>query len=162
MALVLLVAALALPAYARSKTRESLQTSKDISGDFLDVQTTLFPLRYTVTHLKVRRTDAILKDPFFYADRLAVDLRWGPLLGGRLVGDVAAEGVKVVIEQPQAGGAIRRLPSIEEIIPVRRWWNACSSRAPRSSTPGCGSPTGRRCGSTTSRPRWRTFPPGPA
>jgi Domain of Unknown Function (DUF748) len=118
-ALALLLAALALPACARGKTREFLQNTKDISGDFLDVQTSLFPLRYTVTHLKIRRNDAVLKDPFFYADRLAVHLRWGPLLTGRFVGNVAAEGVKVVIEQPPSGGGLGRLPTMEDIIPVK-------------------------------------------
>lgn len=116
--LLLLVGALVVPSYARSKTREILQTSKDISGDFLDVQTSLFPLRYMVTHLKVRKNDASLKDPLFYADRVAVHLRSAPLLTGRFVGDVVGEGVKVVLEQPKPGGT-GRLPTMEEIIPVK-------------------------------------------
>src|SRR5262249_61338421 len=93
-ALPLLVAAIALPAYARNKTRELLQTSKDISGDFLDVQTNLFPLRYSVRHLKVRKKDAVLKDPIFYADRLDIHLRWGPLLAGRSVATVDGQRAK--------------------------------------------------------------------
>ena len=117
-AVVLLVAAVALPAYARGKTRQVLQGSNNVSGDFLDVETQLFPLSYTVTHLKVRRKGALLDDPFFYADRLAIRVRWAPLLAGSVVGDVEGEGVKVVIEQPKPGGNAH-LPSIEELIPVK-------------------------------------------
>ena len=117
-AVLLLVAAVALPAYARGKTREMLQSSKDISGDFLDVETHLFPLSYTVTHLKVRRKGALLPDPFLYADWLSIRLKWAPLLAGRLTGEVEGQGVKVVIEQPKPGGD-NRLPSIEELIPVK-------------------------------------------
>jgi hypothetical protein len=117
-AVLLLVAAVALPAYARGKTRELLQSSNDISGDFLDVETQLFPLSYTVTHLKVRTRDAVLPDPFLYADRLAIRVKWAPLLAGRVVGEVEGQGVKVVIEQPKPGGD-GRLPSIAEIVPVK-------------------------------------------
>src|SRR5262249_38447482 len=71
-----------------------------------------------VSHLKVRKNDAVLKEPLFYADRVDVHLRWGPLLAGRWVGTVDGQGVKVVIEQPDPEGE-NRLPSMEELLPVK-------------------------------------------
>src|SRR5262249_62177992 len=46
-ALALVVLALALPSYARKKTREALDGLSGAHGDFQDVQVTLVPLRYT-------------------------------------------------------------------------------------------------------------------
>ena len=75
LALVLLVLALALPPLARMKTREVLDGMDGARGDFQDVQVTLFPLRYTITRLKITQNEAVVKQPFFYAERLEVTLR---------------------------------------------------------------------------------------
>jgi Domain of Unknown Function (DUF748) len=118
LALLLLTLSLSLQPLVRQKTRTWIDGLHGASGDFLDAHLSLFPLRYTVTHLRIRRRDSKLPDPIFYADRVTVDLRWASLLGGgHLVGRVAARGVKVVLEQPQPGGSIR-LPSTTELVPL--------------------------------------------
>ena len=118
MAAVLLVAAIALPPLARSKTREALAGMKDARGEFQDVNVSLFPLRYTITRLKISRKDALLKDPSFYAERLTVTLRWAPLLRGVFAGNLDGERVKAVFEEPRPGPDTP-LPSLSELVPVR-------------------------------------------
>ncbi|HZJ55410.1 MAG TPA: hypothetical protein VFD38_14825 [Myxococcaceae bacterium] len=117
-ALVLLVAAIALPPLARSKTREALRGMKDARGDFQDVQVSLFPLRYTITRLKITLKDALLKEPVLYAERLTVTLRWTPLLRGVFAGNLDGERVKFVLEEPKPGPDTP-LPSLTELVPVR-------------------------------------------
>jgi len=117
-ALVLLALALALPPLARSKTREALDRLEGARGEFQDVQVTLFPLRYTITRLKVTRDDSLLKQPFLYAERVAVTLRALPLLRGVFAGTVEADRVKSVIEQPKPGGS-GKLPSLSSLLPMR-------------------------------------------
>jgi hypothetical protein len=116
-ALLLLSLSVSLQPMVRQKTRAWIDGLHGASGDFLDAHLTLFPLRYTVTHLRIRKRDSKLRDPIFYADRVSVDLRWASVLRGHLVGSVAAHGVKVVLEQPEPGGSIR-LPSTSELVPV--------------------------------------------
>jgi hypothetical protein len=117
-AVVLLVAAIAVPPLARSKTREALADMKGARGEFGDVQVSLFPLRYTITRLKITRKDALLKEPTFYAERLTATLRWAPLLGGVLAASVDGERVKAVLEEPEPGPDTP-LPSLSELVPVR-------------------------------------------
>jgi len=117
-ATVLLVAAIALPPLARSRTREALEGLKGARGQFQDVSVSLFPLRYTITRLKVSRNDALVDQPALYAERLAVTLRWAPLLKGMLAAHVDGDRVKVVLEEPKPGPE-RRLPPLAELIPVR-------------------------------------------
>jgi len=116
--LLLLVLALVLPPLARRKTREALDGMKGAHGDFLDVQVSLFPLRYTITRLKVTRTDAVLKLPSLYAERLEVTLRLLPLLHGVFSGRLDGDRVKVVLEEPEPGPD-RPLPSREVLVPVQ-------------------------------------------
>ena len=116
-AAVLLVAAIALPPLARSKTREALSGIKGARGEFQDVQVSLFPLRYTVSRLKVFRKDALLDDPALYAERLSATLRWSRLLRGVFAGNVDGERVKAVLEEPKPGSEAP-LPSLRELIPV--------------------------------------------
>ncbi len=118
LALFLVVLALALPGYARNKTREALEGMEGARGDFQDVQVTLFPLRYTITRLKITRKDALLPDPALYAERLTVTLRWGSLLHGVFRGTVDGERVKLVLEEPKPGPDTP-LPSLSELVPVR-------------------------------------------
>src|SRR5690349_24293760 len=87
-ALALLVAAIGLRPLARSKTREALAGMKGARGEFQDVDVSLFPPRYTITRLKIFRSDALLPDPTLYAERLSVTLRWAPLLHGAFAGTV--------------------------------------------------------------------------
>jgi hypothetical protein len=117
-ALTLLVAAIALPPLARSKTREALAGMKGARGQFQDVQTSLFPLRYIITRLKISRTDALLDQPALYAERITVTLRWSSLLHGVVAGKVDGERVKVVLEEPKPGPDTP-LPSLLELMPVR-------------------------------------------
>ena len=117
LALLLLTLSLSLQPLVRQKTRAWIDSLHGASGDFLDAHLTLFPLRYTVTHLRIRTRDSKLPDPLFYADRVTIDLRWASLRRGHLVGRIAARGVKVVLEQPEPGGAIR-LPSTSELVPL--------------------------------------------
>jgi hypothetical protein len=117
-AVVLLVAAIALPPLARSKTREALAGMKDARGEFQDVQVSLFPLRYTITRLKIIRKDALLKEPTLYAERLTATLRWAPLLRGVLAASVDGDRVKAVLEEPKPGPDTP-LPSLFELVPVR-------------------------------------------
>ena len=116
-ALVLLVAAIALPPLARSKTREALAGMEGARGQFRDVQVSLFPLRYTITGLKITRKDALLTEPALYAERLTVTLRWGALLRGVFAGEVDGERVKLVLEEPKPGPDTP-LPSLSELVPV--------------------------------------------
>ena len=118
LALVLLVVALALPSLARRKTREALDGLDGARGEFQDVQVTLFPLRYTVTRLKITQNEAVVKQPFFYAERLEVTLRAASLLRGVLRGAVEADRVKVVLEQPKPGGD-GRMPPLSKVIPMK-------------------------------------------
>ena len=118
LALVLLVLALALPPWARMKTREVLDGMEGARGDFQDVQVTLFPLRYTITRLKITQNEAVVKQPFFYAERLEVTLRAASLLRGVLRGTVDADRVKVVLEQPKPGGD-GRMPPLSKVIPMK-------------------------------------------
>ena len=117
LALLLLVVALALPGFARKKTREALDGLPGARGDFEDVQVGLFPPRYTITHLKITEKDTFLHQPTFYADRLAIALRWGSLLHGIFRGTLDGERVKIVLEQPPPG-TDRPLPPLAEIFPV--------------------------------------------
>ncbi|HZW89347.1 MAG TPA: hypothetical protein VFF12_09735, partial [Myxococcaceae bacterium] len=117
-AVALLVAAIALPPLARRKTREALSGMKGARGQFQDVSVSLFPLRYTITHLKILRTDALLDDPVLYAERLAVTLRWAPLLRGVFAGHVDGDRVKAVLEEPKPGPDTP-LPMLRELLPVR-------------------------------------------
>ena len=116
---MLLVAAIALPPLARSKTREALDGLKGARGQFQGVSVSVFPPRYTITRLKVSRNDALVDEPALYAERLAVTLRWAPLLKGVLAAHVDGDRVKVVLEEPKPGGPEVRLPSLEKLIPVR-------------------------------------------
>jgi uncharacterized protein DUF748 len=117
-ALALVIIALALPSWARNKTREALDGLDGARGDFQDVEVTLFPLRYTVTRLKVTQDDAVLKQPFFYAERLEVTLRASSLLRGVLAGSVQADRVKFVLEQPKPGGD-GRMPPLSKLLPMK-------------------------------------------
>ena len=118
LALALVLSALVLPSWARKKTREALDGLDDARGDFLDVKVSLFPPRYTVTRLKITQKDTVLKQPFFYAERIEVTLRAASLLRGVLRGTVEADGVKMVLEQPKPGGD-GRMPSLAELIPLK-------------------------------------------
>jgi hypothetical protein len=118
LALVLLVLAIGLQPYARKKTREALVGLDGARGDFRDVQVSLFPLRYTITRLKISEKDSLLKQPSFYAERLAVTLRWGSLLHGVFRGTVDGHRVKIVLEEPPPGPD-QPLPPLSRIIPVR-------------------------------------------
>ena len=117
-AVALVVAAIALPPLARSKTREALAGMKGAKGQFQDVTVSLFPLRYTITRLKISRTDALLKDPVFYAEQLAITLRWAPLLRGVFAGNVDGDRVKAVFEEPKPGPDTP-MPTLYELFPVR-------------------------------------------
>ncbi len=118
-ALVLVVAAIGLRPLARSKTREALAGMKGARGDFQDVDVSLFPLRYTITRLKIFRTDALLKkEPALYAERLTVSLRWAPLFRGVFSGDIEGERVKAVLEEPKPGPDTP-MPTLTELVPVK-------------------------------------------
>ena len=117
LALLLVVVALALPGVARKKTREALDGLQGARGDFEDVQVGLFPPRYTITHLKIAKKDTVLRQPSFYADRIAVTLQWGSLLRGVFRGNLDGERVKIVLEQPPPGPE-RPLPPLAKIFPV--------------------------------------------
>ncbi|HET6981286.1 MAG TPA: hypothetical protein VFI53_04050 [Myxococcaceae bacterium] len=117
-AVALLVAAIAVRPLARSKTREALAGMKDARGEFQDVDVSLFPLRYSISRLKITRKDAHVKQPAFYAERLTATLRWGSLLRGVFAGNVDGEHVKVVLEEPEPGPDTP-LPTLRELIPVR-------------------------------------------
>lgn len=117
LALLVVVVAVSLHPLARNRTRAALERLEGARGDFLDARLSLFPLRYTVTHLKVRNLETRVKEPFFYAESVAVELRWASLLRGRLVGSVDAQGVKMVIEQPKPGSKLH-LPSPSDLVPV--------------------------------------------
>ena len=117
-AAVLLVGAIAARPLARSKTREALAGMKGARGDFQDVDVSLLPLRYTITRLKIRRTDALLNQPTLYAERLTVTLRWAPLLRGVFAAQIDGERVKAVLEEPKPGPDTP-LPSLAELIPVK-------------------------------------------
>ena len=117
-AVLLLVAAIAVRPLARSKTREALAGMKGARGEFQDVDVSLFPLRYTITRLKISRNDALLPDPALYAERLTVTLRWAPLLRGVFAGKVDGERVKAVLEEPKPGPDTP-LPSLTELVPVK-------------------------------------------
>jgi hypothetical protein len=116
-AVVLGVAAVALPRLARNKTREALAGMKGARGEFQDVETSLFPLRYSITRLKITRKDALVNEPTFYAGRLTATLRWSSLLHGVFAGKVDGEHVKLVLEEPKPGPDTP-LPSLSELIPV--------------------------------------------
>jgi len=117
LALVLVVLAIALPSFARRKTREALDRMDGARGEFQDVQVTLFPLRYTITRLKVTQRDSLLKQPSFYAERLEVTLRYAPLLRGVFAGRVEGDRVKLVLEEPKPGPDTP-LPPLSRLIPV--------------------------------------------
>lgn len=116
-AALLLIAAIALPSLARSKTREALEGMKGSRGEFEDVQVSLFPLRYSISRLKITRKDALVNQPALYAERLTATLRWSSLLHGVFAAKVDAEHVKVVLEEPKPGPDTP-LPSLRELIPV--------------------------------------------
>src|SRR5262249_52883059 len=117
-AIVLLVAAVAFPRLARSKTHEALAGMKGARGQFQDVSVSLFPLRYTITRLKISRTDALVDKPALYAERLDVTLRWAPLLRGIFRARIDGDRVKAVLEEPKPGPDTP-LPTLTELIPVR-------------------------------------------
>ena len=117
-AIALLAAAVLLPPLARSKTREALEGLRGARGQFQDVSVSVFPLRYTITRLKISRNDAQVDQPALYAERLAVTLRWAPLLKGVLAAHVDGDRVKAVLEEPKPGPDTP-LPSLEKLIPVR-------------------------------------------
>jgi hypothetical protein len=117
-AIVLLAAAVVLPPLARSKTAEALAGMKGARGQFQDVSVSLFPLRYTITRLKISRTDALVDQPTLYAERLTATLRWTPLLRGVFAARVDGDRVKAVLEEPKPGPDTP-LPSLTELIPVR-------------------------------------------
>jgi hypothetical protein len=111
-ALVLLVGAIALRPLARSKTREALAGMKGARGEFQDVDVSLFPLRYTITRLKIFRTDALLKkEPALYAERLTVTLRWAPLLRGVFSGTSTASASRPCSRSPSRVPTRRCPPS---------------------------------------------------
>jgi len=117
LALLVVVVAVSLHPLARSRTRAALDGLEGAHGEFLDARLSLFPLRYTVTHLKIRNLETRVREPFFYAESVTVDLRWASLFRGRLVGSIDAHGVKMVLEQPKPGGKLR-LPSLSDLVPV--------------------------------------------
>jgi len=90
---------------------------KGARGEFQDVQVSLFPLRYTISRLKIFRKDALLNEPALYAERITATLRWSRLLRGVFAGNVEGERVKAVLEEPEPGPDTP-LPSLGELIPV--------------------------------------------
>ena len=86
--LLVIAAALALEPFARAQTRKLLDGLDGARADFSEVHVTLFPLRYRITHLKVREVPPKTKEPVFYADELAVNMKWDRLVTGHLVGSV--------------------------------------------------------------------------
>jgi hypothetical protein len=86
--LLMIAAALALEPFARAQTRKLLDGLDGARARFSEVHVTLFPLRYRITHLKVREVPPKTKEPVLYADELAVHLKWDRLVTGRLVGSV--------------------------------------------------------------------------
>jgi Domain of Unknown Function (DUF748) len=103
---------------ARWQTRRWLSRLHGIQGDFLDARVSLFPLAYSVTHLKLSQPERQTPEPLLYAEELSMQLLWGQLLRGRLVTRVRGNGVKVVLEQP-APGAATRLPDLSSVFPLR-------------------------------------------
>jgi Domain of Unknown Function (DUF748) len=103
---------------ARWSTRRWMGKLKGVEGDFLDARLSFFPLAYRVTHLKLSQPERETREPLLYADDISLRLLWGPLLLGRLVARIQAQGVKVVLEQP-APGTPTRLPDLSRLIPVR-------------------------------------------
>jgi hypothetical protein len=91
---------------------------KGMRADFSEVKVSLFPLRYQINRLKLRERNPKTKEPAFYAEEIAVNLRWGRLLTGHLVGSAEAKGVKVVLHQPTPGSP-PGLPPIEKLVPIR-------------------------------------------
>ncbi len=102
---------------ARWQTRRWIEQLKGVNGDFLDARLSFFPLVYGVTHLKLSQPERQTNQPVFYADHLSLQLLWGRLLTGHLVARVDAGGVKVVLEQPAPGRALR-VPEVGKSIPV--------------------------------------------
>ncbi len=114
--LALIVAVLSLQPLARSQTRKLLDGLKGVKADFSDVHVSIFPLRYRITHLKIREEKPKTKEPVFYAEEIAVTVRWSRLLTGHLAGTVTGQKAKLVLHQPPEGSQIR-LPPIEEVVP---------------------------------------------
>ncbi len=159
LALALIVAAFSLGPFARSQTRKLLDGLKGMKAEFSDVHVSLFPLRYRITHLKIREEKPKTKEPLFYADEIAVTVRWSRLLTGHLAGTVATQRAKLVLHQPPEGSQVR-LPPIEEVVPFPALLErAQGSAAARCSTSGCARRSSLRCGSMTSSPPWKTSAP---
>jgi len=116
--LLVLAVGISLQPLARAQTNKLLEGLDGATGQFSDAHVTLFPLRYQITHLKIRERHPKTQEPVFYADELAVSLRWSRLLRGQIAATVAARAVKVVLHQP-AEGSKNRLPPIEKLIPFR-------------------------------------------
>jgi hypothetical protein len=116
-ALLLIIAVLSLQPFARSQTRKLLGGLKGMKSDFSDVHVSIFPLRYRITQLKIREEKPKTKEPVFYADEIAVTLRWSRLLTGHLAGTAEGQGAKLVLHQPPEGSQVR-LPPIEEVVPL--------------------------------------------
>ncbi len=117
-ALLLVVLSAALQPLVRWQTRKLLDGLEGAGADFSDAHLTIFPLRYRITHLKIRDRPPKTKEPVFYADELAIRLRWDRLLTGKLVGTVEGRQAKVVLHQPGEGSQ-SRLPPIEQLVPFR-------------------------------------------
>ena len=79
---------------------------------------TLFPLRYTVTRLKITPNEAVLKQPFFYAERSRSRCAPGASSAACSAGTVEGDRVKLVLEQPKPGGD-GRMPSLAKLIPMK-------------------------------------------
>ncbi len=103
---------------ARWQTRRWVSQLHGIDGDFLDARLSFFPLTYEVTHLKLVQPERQTREPLFYAERVSLQLLWGKLVTGQLVARVDARGVKVVLEQPVPGEAMR-LPELSTLIPMK-------------------------------------------
>ncbi|HVU52273.1 MAG TPA: DUF748 domain-containing protein [Polyangia bacterium] len=90
---------LALDPIAAHETRQGLARMQGFRGDFDRVHVTLFPLGYTITHLKViQEPGGRWEAPIFYAERTHVDLVWHRLLRRQLVAKVRIVRPKIIVE----------------------------------------------------------------
>jgi hypothetical protein len=116
--LLFVAARLTADPLVRWETERLVNGLHGVQGDFLDAHLTFFPLVYDVTHLKLSQPERQTKEPLLYAEDISLQLLWGPLLTGHLVGRIQSRGVKVVLEQP-APGTPTRLPDLPRLVPVR-------------------------------------------
>ena len=124
---IVVVIRLILDPIAAHYTRQGLNSSETMRGDFDHVHVTVFPPGYEIHQLKIdERVDKGWKHPLFYAERVQTGLDMSRLLHGRIAAHARIDEPKIIFtvrekaeKKQAAAGAPDLAPMLRKVLPAR-------------------------------------------